>query len=98
GPGCSSIGQGAFTEHGPFQPTRKGGLVKNRYSWNRVANMLYLESPVGVGFSFSANISDYFLVTDERTAMDALVFLQGWFTRFPKYQNSDVFITGESYA
>ncbi|KAK2396477.1 serine carboxypeptidase [Trifolium repens] len=98
GPGCSSIGEGAFTEHGPFQPTRKGGLVKNRYSWNRVANMLYLESPVGVGFSYSANTSDYFMVTDERTARDALVFLQGWFTRFQKYQNNDVFITGVSYA
>ncbi|XP_045831984.1 serine carboxypeptidase-like 45 isoform X2 [Trifolium pratense] len=35
GPGCSSIGQGAFGEHGPFKPTRKGHLVKNHYSWNR---------------------------------------------------------------
>jgi len=35
GPDCSSIGQGAFAEHGPFKPTREGGLVKNRYSWNR---------------------------------------------------------------
>ncbi|CAJ2638058.1 unnamed protein product [Trifolium pratense] len=98
GPGCSSIGQGAFSEHGPFHPTKKGGLVKNRYSWNRVANMLYLESPAGVGFSYSTNTSDYFMVNDERTARDALVFLQGWFTRFQKYQNSDVFITGVSYA
>jgi hypothetical protein len=35
GPGYSSIDQGAFTEHGPFQPTRKGGLVLNRYNWYR---------------------------------------------------------------
>lgn len=35
GPDCSSIGQGAFAEHGPFKPTKKGGLVKNWYSWNR---------------------------------------------------------------
>ncbi|KAK2396047.1 serine carboxypeptidase [Trifolium repens] len=96
-PGCSSIGQGAFTKHGPFQPTRKGGLVINSYSWNRVANMLYLESAVGVGFSYSANTSDYIMVTDERTSRDAIVFLQGWFTRFQKYKNSDVFITGVSY-
>lgn len=98
GPGCSSIGQGAFAEHGPFKPTKKGGLVKIRYSWNRVTNMLYLESPAGVGFSYSANTSDYFMVTDERTARDVLIFLQGWVTKFQKYQNSDFFITGESYA
>ncbi|CAJ2634918.1 unnamed protein product [Trifolium pratense] len=98
GPGCSSIGQGAFGEHGPFKPTRKGHLVKNHYSWNREANMIYLDSPVGVGFSFSVNQSSYYLVNDEMTARDNLLFLQGWFTKFPKYKNNDFFITGESYA
>lgn len=99
GPGCSSIGQGAFTEHGPFKPTAMGlGLVENPYSWNRVANMLYLDSPRGVGFSYSANSSDYYLVNDEMTARDNMMFLLGWFSKFPKYQNSEFFITGESYA
>ncbi|RHN45335.1 putative carboxypeptidase D [Medicago truncatula] len=26
GPGCSSVGQGAFSEHGPFLPTTKGTI------------------------------------------------------------------------
>ncbi|XP_045787389.1 serine carboxypeptidase-like 45 isoform X2 [Trifolium pratense] len=98
GPGCSSIGQGAFTEHGPFQPTRKGGLVKNQYSWNRAANMLYLDSPASVGFSYSTNKSFYDLLNDELTARDNLVFLRGWFTKFPQYKDNDFFITGEDYA
>ena len=34
GPGCSSLGYGAFMEHGPFQPGDNGLLVKNKYSWN----------------------------------------------------------------
>ena len=34
GPGCSSLGYGAFMEHGPFQPGNNGLLVKNEYSWN----------------------------------------------------------------
>lgn len=34
GPGCSSLGFGAFMEHGPFQPGDNGLLVKNEYSWN----------------------------------------------------------------
>lgn len=34
GPGCSSLGAGAFVEHGPFKPS-DNGLVKNDYSWNK---------------------------------------------------------------
>ncbi|KAK7278978.1 hypothetical protein RJT34_24019 [Clitoria ternatea] len=97
GPGCSSVGAGAFVEHGPFKPS-ENGLLKNDYSWNKEANMLYLESPAGVGFSYSANKSFYDSVTDEITARDNLVFLQHWFTKFPEFKNNDFFITGESYA
>ena len=36
GPGCSSIGGGAFTELGPFYPKGDGrGLRRNSMSWNR---------------------------------------------------------------
>lgn len=34
GPGCSSVGFGAFMEHGPFQPGPTGQLFKNKHSWN----------------------------------------------------------------
>lgn len=97
GPGCSSVGQGAFTEHGPFKLSNNGHLVRNNYSWNREANMLYLESPAGVGFSYSTNQSDYYLVNDEITARDNLLFLQGWYSKFPNYKTNPFFISGESY-
>ncbi|KAH8506724.1 hypothetical protein H0E87_013502 [Populus deltoides] len=97
GPGCSSIGAGAFCEHGPFKPSGEI-LLKNDYSWNKEANMLYLESPAGVGFSYSSNDSFYTYVTDEITAQDNLVFLERWFDEFPEYKGRDFFITGESYA
>ncbi|KAI7992875.1 Serine carboxypeptidase-like 45 [Camellia lanceoleosa] len=97
GPGCSSIGVGAFCEHGPFKPTEHV-LAKNDYSWNKEANMLYLESPAGVGFSYSANKSFYASVTDDITAQDNLVFLEHWFNKFPEYKNRDFYIAGESYA
>jgi len=36
GPGCSSIGGGAFTELGPFYPTGDArGLRRNPKSWNK---------------------------------------------------------------
>ncbi|KAI3521088.1 hypothetical protein L1887_10547 [Cichorium endivia] len=98
GPGCSSLGVGAFSENGPFRPNGQG-LVRNEYSWNTEANMLYLETPVGVGFSYdSSNSSSYEVVTDAITARDNLVFLHKWFLKFPQYQQRDLFITGESYA
>lgn len=98
GPGCSSLGVGAFSENGPFRPNGQG-LVRNEYSWNTEANMLYLETPVGVGFSYDAsNSSAYEVVTDAITARDNLVFLHKWFLKFPQYKQRDLFITGESYA
>ncbi|KAJ8476255.1 hypothetical protein OPV22_019982 [Ensete ventricosum] len=97
GPGCSSVGVGAFSENGPFRP--KGAvLVRNEYSWNKEANMLYLETPAGVGFSYSGDSSYYEGVNDQMTAMDNLVFLQRWFTKFPQYEGRDLYIAGESYA
>ncbi|XAR64336.1 Carboxypeptidase D [Bertholletia excelsa] len=97
GPGCSSLGVGAFSENGPFRPRGKV-LVRNEFSWNREANMLFLETPIGVGFSYSTNSSSYAGVNDKITARDNLVFLRKWFVKFPQYKNRSLFITGESYA
>uniref|UniRef100_A0A0C9S7L5 Carboxypeptidase n=1 Tax=Wollemia nobilis TaxID=56998 RepID=A0A0C9S7L5_9CONI len=97
GPGCSSFGIGALSEHGPFQP--KGDiLITNSYSWNKEANVLYLESPAGVGFSYSSDPSYYKYVNDTLTATDNLLFLIGWFQKFPEYVNRELYLTGESYA
>ncbi|KAL8260592.1 hypothetical protein R6Q59_028545 [Mikania micrantha] len=97
GPGCSSVGEGAFVEHGPFKPSGRV-LVKNNYSWNKEANMLYLESPAGVGFSFSDEPSFYTSANDVVTAGDNLAFLEKWFEKYPEYKHRDFYITGESYA
>ncbi|XP_022885949.1 serine carboxypeptidase-like 46 isoform X2 [Olea europaea var. sylvestris] len=97
GPGCSSLGVGAFSENGPFRPSGNV-LVRNEYSWNREANVLYLESPIGVGFSYSTDSSTYEGVNDKITARDNMVFLQKWFLKFPQYRNRSLYITGESYA
>lgn len=35
---------------GPFNAAKKG-LVQNQYAWNRLANMVFIEQPAGVGFS-----------------------------------------------
>ncbi|KAG6525458.1 hypothetical protein ZIOFF_015414 [Zingiber officinale] len=65
---------------------------------NGEANMLYLEAPAGVGFSYSTDSSYHQTVDDKMTARDNLIFLQRWFEQFPRYRNRDLYITGESYA
>ncbi|KAG1371581.1 serine carboxypeptidase-like 27 [Cocos nucifera] len=99
GPGCSSIAYGASEELGPFHIHPDGKtLFLNPYAWNGVANLLFLESPAGVGFSYSNTSSDLYASGDQRTATDAYNFLVNWFERFPQYKYRDFYITGESYA
>jgi len=72
----------------------------NPYGWTTEANMLYLESPKGVGFSYCDNVkrSNDCVNTDESTAQDAYEFLVNFFEAFPEYSTNKFYITGESYA
>ncbi|KAB1206299.1 Serine carboxypeptidase-like 35 [Morella rubra] len=99
GPGCSSIAYGAAQELGPFLVGNKGTqLHLNKFSWNEVANMLFLEAPVGVGFSYTNNSKDLHMLGDRVTAEDSYAFLVGWFKRFPSFKSHDFYLAGESYA
>ncbi|KAK1298786.1 Serine carboxypeptidase-like 27 [Acorus calamus] len=99
GPGCSSVAYGASEEIGPFHIHPDGAtLFLNPHAWNNAANLLFLESPAGVGFSYSNTSSDLHNSGDQRTAEDAYNFLVNWFERFPQYKNRDFYITGDSYA
>ncbi|KAA8515624.1 hypothetical protein F0562_018765 [Nyssa sinensis] len=99
GPGCSSLAYGAMQELGPFRVHSDGKtLYKNNFAWNNAANVLFLESPAGVGFSYSNTTSDFEKGGDKKTAADNYVFLLNWLERFPEYKNRDFYISGESYA
>ncbi|KAL5463745.1 hypothetical protein EMCRGX_G032672 [Ephydatia muelleri] len=104
GPGCSSL-DGYFNEQGPLHFNRSEAssnatipsLVLNLYAWNRIANMIFLEAPAGVGFSYSNTPSDY-ITNDNKTAQDNYNFLLKWFAAYPEYKNNDFYVSGESYA
>ena len=96
GPGCSSM-IGFLYENGPFifeQNTTK--LKINPYSWNLKANVMYLESPAGVGFSTGSG--EELVYNDTTTAEDNLRALLLFFTKFPGLKKNNFYITGESYA
>ncbi|KAG7580322.1 Alpha/Beta hydrolase fold [Arabidopsis suecica] len=99
GPGCSSVAYGASEEIGPFRISKGGsGLYLNKFPWNSISNLLFLEAPAGVGFSYTNRSSDLFNTGDRRTAKDSLQFLIQWLHRFPRYNHREIYITGESYA
>ncbi|KFK35499.1 hypothetical protein AALP_AA5G292700 [Arabis alpina] len=99
GPGCSSLAYGALQEIGPFRVHSDGKtLFRNRYAWNNAANVLFLESPAGVGFSYTNTTSDLEKHGDRNTAADNYIFLVKWLERFPEYKGRDLYIAGESYA
>ena len=96
GPGCSSL-FGFLGEIGPVTSVPFENKFKlNEYSWNMNANVLFIESPGGVGFS--KIISRDFFFNDTITATGLNVALQNFFAIFTEYQNNDFYITGESYA
>ncbi|KAK2663270.1 hypothetical protein Ddye_001844 [Dipteronia dyeriana] len=99
GPGCSSVAYGASEEIGPFRINKTAsGLYLNKFSWNTEANLLFVETPAGVGFSYSNRSSDLYDTGDSRTAKESLKFLIQWLDRFPRYKGREVYLTGESYA
>ncbi|KAH8993894.1 carboxypeptidase-like protein S1 [Lactarius hatsudake] len=95
GPGCSSM-IGLFQENGPctFNHVSGSTPVLNPHSWNNFANMLYVDQPIGTGFSFG---------TDNATStVTAAPFvwklLQAFYAVFPTYENRKFGLFTESYG
>ena len=96
GPGCSGL-IGFMTEQGPWRPDSNGNLKPNTWAWNRIANMVFLEQPTGVGFSYSDNSTEY-RIGDEQSAKDNLQIILQFLSRFPHLKSNPLYITSESYG
>jgi cathepsin A (carboxypeptidase C) len=95
GPGCSSM-LGLLTELGPFRVENNGTININKYAWNKRANVVFMESPAGVGFSYAVDGS--VVADDDSTAKQNHLALKSLLRKFPKFQNNSLYLTGESYA
>ena len=88
---------GLFQEHGPCRITNDSSSVTlNIYSWNNEANMLYIDRPVGTGFSYGElNVG-----MSEEAAADIWSFIQIFLSdpRFGKYGSRKLAIWTESYV
>eukprot|EP00250_Pteridium_aquilinum_P021094 c25025_g1_i1 orf=291-1655(-) len=93
GPGASGVGIGNFEEFGPLTTA----LLPRPYTWLQKADLLFVDSPVGAGFSYVENTS-LLLTKDEDVATDLISFLRDFFETHQELQSSSFFIFAESYG
>jgi len=96
GPGCSGVG-GFLGENGPFRPNAQGTLDLNPSAWNLNTNMVFVEQPVGVGYS-KASGSTQIQYGDIQAAKDNYEFLNNFVTAFPALENRPFYLSSESYG
>jgi carboxypeptidase C (cathepsin A) len=94
GPGCSSM-IGLFQENGPCHFVGNDSTpTLNPYSWNNYANMLYVDEPVGAGFSYG----DVTVNGTVAAAPYVWKLLQSFYTLYPEYESRDFGLFTESYG
>lgn len=83
---------GALMEIGPYRLKDNEHLVYNEGSWDEFANLLFVDNPVGTGFSYVD--TDSFLHDLPEMADQFITFMEKWFAIFPEYESDDVSIFG----
>jgi len=96
GPGGSSL-FGLFVENGPFTIDLDLNLKAKPVTWNEKYSMLYIDNPVGTGFSFTELDAGY-STNETEVAINLYSALTQFFTMFPQHAKNDFYLTGESYA
>jgi cathepsin A (carboxypeptidase C) len=95
---------GMYSENGPYMwrytPTgqiARGTMEYNPHSWNSQANVMYVDQPLGTGFSKPSNIFQY-RWSLETIAKDFRAFIIGFIEKYPAFEGREIYLTGESYA
>eukprot|EP01018_Ginkgo_biloba_P011601 Gb_32811 [translate_table: standard] len=96
GPGCSGM-LGNFYELGPWRVAEDLRLHKNSAPWNRLFGVLFLDNPVGTGFSDAPSQQDI-PTNQDQIATDVYSALQAFFDANPQFRPRPFYVTGESYA
>ncbi|KAK9931523.1 hypothetical protein M0R45_018797 [Rubus argutus] len=102
GPGCSGLA-GVFFQSGPlsFKYVDYNGslptLQDNPFAWTQGLNIIYLDAPVGTGFSYSTTQSGY-VTNDYKYVAQTYEFLQKWLDAHPAFVENLLYIGGDSYS
>lgn len=93
GPGSSGVGIGNFEEIGPLDTY----LKPRNSTWLGKADLLFVDNPVGTGYSFVED-NQLFVKSDEEAASDLTTLLIEVFNRNESLQRSPLYIVAESYG
>ncbi|KAI3846094.1 hypothetical protein MKW98_015463 [Papaver atlanticum] len=93
GPGASGVGIGNFQEIGPLD----NFLNPRNSTWLKKADLLFVDNPVGTGYSFVED-DNAFVKTDEEAATDLTTLLRKLFNKNEQLQKSPLYVVAESYG
>ncbi|KAL0270818.1 UNVERIFIED_CONTAM: hypothetical protein PYX00_008106 [Menopon gallinae] len=93
GPGGSSTGYGNFAEVGPLHVN---GTVR-QHGWAKHVNLLFIDNPVGTGFSYVENKS-YLTKDNIQIGKDMMVFLSEFYAKYPDFKKCPMYFFAESYG
>ncbi|KAG4394465.1 hypothetical protein AAZX31_20G038800 [Glycine max] len=102
GPGCSAH-SAFFYENGPlmFNFHDFNGsfpqLLLNPHTWTKVLNILYVDAPVGTGYSYSKTQEGYYS-NDEQLVEHMYDFFHKWLVDHPEFRSNPLYIGGGSYS
>jgi len=96
GPGSSSL-FGLFAEQGPILVDKDQKLHPRDITWNSKYHLLFIDQPVGTGFSFTRS-EDGYVRNEDEVARDLYAMLTQFFILFDEYSASPFYVTGESYG
>jgi vitellogenic carboxypeptidase-like protein len=89
---------GLFSENGPFSVAADAKtLVPRALAWTKHFNLIYIDNPLGVGFSYTET-ADGFVTNEQQVGLDLFLFLEQFFTIFDNIAANPLIIAGESYG
>lgn len=97
GPGGSSM-MGLFAEMGPIELDAELRPHPKAVTWNDRYGMLFIDNPVGAGFSYTGTGEGYCRSTRTCVADNLVSLMQQFYKIFPETSSNDLYITGESYG
>lgn len=93
GPGGSSTGFGNFEELGPLNTN----LEYRNHTWVKDVNVLFIDNPVGTGFSY-VDSNSLLTKTNQEIADDLVAFMHKFYERIPEFEKVPLYILAESYG